>query len=99
MTSELKALLRAQNFAFKSCDRVQFSITKSDLRRGVKAENKEYKRKVESYLEDNSRKVWQGIHHLTNYKGNLPVAVNVDAALAEELSLIHSLRVTQTCQI
>lgn len=50
-----------------------------------------YRKEVESHLEDDdSRRVWQGIHHLGNYFGNLPVAVTADASLAEELNLFFT---------
>lgn len=57
----------------------EFCSVQQDLISG-----EEYRRKVKSHLEDDDlRRVLQGIHLLANYFGNLPVAVNADASLAE----------------
>uniref|UniRef100_A0A3B5Q3T5 Reverse transcriptase domain-containing protein n=1 Tax=Xiphophorus maculatus TaxID=8083 RepID=A0A3B5Q3T5_XIPMA len=50
----------------------------------------DYRRRIEGYLDsNNSRQVWQGIQHLTNYRTNL-TAVEGDATLAEELNLFFA---------
>ncbi|KAK0146462.1 hypothetical protein N1851_014240 [Merluccius polli] len=87
MNSVVKTLLKARNSAFYSGNSALYSTARSDLRRGIKAAKVEYRRRVESYLEDNNpRRVWQGIQHLTNYKGKTSAANNADASLVEELN-------------
>ncbi|KAF7650679.1 hypothetical protein LDENG_00122050 [Lucifuga dentata] len=87
MTTEVQSLLRARNSAFKSGDRAQYSAARADLQRGIKAAKEAYKRKVEDHLtHNNPRLVWQGLQHITNYKGSAPVTTITDASLAEELN-------------
>ncbi|KAK0149886.1 RNA-directed DNA polymerase from mobile element jockey [Merluccius polli] len=88
MTPAVKALLKARNSAFTSGDRALYSAARSDLRRGIKAAKGEYRKKVELHLGDDTRRVWQGIQHLTGYKGSLPAAAagGMNISLAEDLN-------------
>ncbi len=68
-------------------DRDLYSTARADLKRGIKDAKKAYKRRIEDYFTDNdTRRVWQGVQHFTNYKGNSTPNLNNDASLAEELN-------------
>jgi len=87
MTSEVQALLKLRNSAFRSGDRTLYSAARADLRRGIKEAKEAYNRKTEEHFAENDpRKMWQEIQHITNCKDNYQVAVNGDALLAEELN-------------
>ncbi len=86
MTVEVRSLLRARDSAFKAGDQDAYTAARANLKRGIKAAKRDYKRKVENHLTDsNPRQVWQGLQHLTNYKGRTSDAGSADALLAEEL--------------
>ena len=58
-----------------------------DLKRAIREAKQDYKRKIEDHFTDNDpRWAWQGIKHITNYKGNNSTPPNTDASLAEELN-------------
>lgn len=85
MASQVQALLRARNAAFRSGDQAQCSVIRADLRGGIKDLKVTNRRTVEDHLADNiSHQVWQGLKQLTYY--NSSVAISVDASLAEELN-------------
>lgn len=87
ITSAVQSLLRSRDAAFRSGDRVQYSLARANLRRDIRAAKEEYKRKIEDHLShNNSRHVWQGLHQLTNFKGSSPVSTRGDASSAEELN-------------
>ncbi|KAM7373781.1 hypothetical protein PAMA_022061 [Pampus argenteus] len=90
MTRGVQQLLKQRNIAFRTGDRDHYSAARADLRRGIKLAKAEYRRRIEVHLEsNNSRQVWQGIQHLTNYKTN-PGAAEGDPALAEELNIFFA---------
>lgn len=50
-------------------------------------EKKAYRRIIEDHLSKNNPwRMWQGIQHITNYKGKGNSIVNADNPLAEELN-------------
>lgn len=60
MTNEVRLLIRDRNTAFRSGDRAQYSSTRANLRKGIRAAKVAYKRKIEGYIMDNNpRQVWQ----------------------------------------
>lgn len=87
MTKEVQSLLRARDTAFRSGDTSMYSTAQADLKRGIKNAKWAYKKKVEDHFLDNDpRRVWQGIQHITNYKGSSATPTNTNASLAEELN-------------
>ncbi|KAK3575095.1 hypothetical protein QTP86_020708 [Hemibagrus guttatus] len=73
MTREVQRLLRERNTAFREA-----------------SERPDFRRRIEDHLNNNnSRQLWQGVRHLTNYRANLGAAVG-DATLAEELNLFFA---------
>lgn len=87
MTREVQALLSARDTAFRTGDPTLYSAARADLKRGIKDAKEAYKRKTEDHFSDNNpRQVWQGIQHITNYKGSSTTSTNTDTSLAEELN-------------
>lgn len=69
MTREVQRLLKVRNIAFRSADRAQYNTARTNLRRGIRRAKSDYRRKIEHQTDSkNSRQVWQGVQHLTNYK-------------------------------
>lgn len=86
MTREVKQLLKKRNTAFSSGDKALYSTAHINLKRGIKKAKRDYKDRFEDHLDsNNSRKVWQGVHHLTNYKTNHGAAEG-DSSLAKKLN-------------
>ncbi|KAK3563669.1 hypothetical protein QTP86_033513 [Hemibagrus guttatus] len=75
------------------------SLTTSNLKRDIREAKSDYRRRIEDHLNsNNSRQVWQGVQHLTNYRANLGAA-DGDAMLAEELNLFFVRGARQLCAI
>uniref|UniRef100_A0A3P9IGT3 Reverse transcriptase domain-containing protein n=1 Tax=Oryzias latipes TaxID=8090 RepID=A0A3P9IGT3_ORYLA len=90
MNREVQQLLRERNTAFRSGDRVLYSSTRANLKRGIRKAKMEYNRRIEGWLDsNNSREVWKGVQHLTNYRTTLRAA-EADTSLAEELNLFFT---------
>ncbi len=87
MTSEVHTLLRARDMAFNSGDRALYSAARANLKRGIKNAKLAYKRRIEEHFTgNNTRQVWQGVQHITNFKGSATSGCNTSASLAEELN-------------
>ncbi|KAJ8386074.1 hypothetical protein AAFF_G00177630 [Aldrovandia affinis] len=87
MSKEVRTLLKDHNTAFRSGDRALYSAARANLKRGIRDAKAAYKRKIgDHFTNNNPRRVWQGIQHITNYKPSNRTAVNGDASLAEELN-------------
>jgi hypothetical protein len=70
MTSEVHKLLKALDQAFRLGDIALYSTARTDLKRGIRTAVRAYKEKIENSVLDNDlRRVWQGLQHLTNYQG------------------------------
>ena len=86
MTTEVRGLLKERDRAFKAGDQNLYSAARANLKRGIRVAKAEYKIKIEDHLQsNNSREVWQGVQHLTNFKPSGPSAEG-DASTAEELN-------------
>ena len=86
MTREVQRLLKAKYTAFRSGDRALYNTARTNLRRGIRKAKLTYRRRIEDHLDSNdTRQVWQGVQHLTNYRTSTG-AVEGGAPLAEELN-------------
>ncbi len=87
MTPEVHTLLRARDMALKSGERALYSAARGNLKRGIKTAKLAYKRRIEEHFTgNNTRRVWQGVQHITNFKGSATTGSNSSASLAEELN-------------
>ncbi|KAJ8416974.1 hypothetical protein AAFF_G00328520 [Aldrovandia affinis] len=90
MNREVQQLVKERNSAFRAGDRAHYSTARANLKRGIREAKADYRRKIEDHLDsNNSRQVWQGVQHITNYKTNFGAAEG-DASLAEELNLFFA---------
>ncbi len=91
MMEEVRILIRDRNIAYRSGDRAQYCMVRANLKRGIKVAKKLYKQKIEGHFFDRDlRRAWQGIQHMTNYKGRNITPVHTDALLAEELNIFFA---------
>ena len=90
MTRGVQRLLRERNTAWRSGNKDLYSTARANLKRGIREAKADYRRRIEDHLSsNNSRQVWQGIQHLTNYRTNLGAAEG-DPALAEQLNIFFA---------
>ena len=91
LTTEVKALLRARDAAYRSGDQAAYSAARAALRRGIKAAKQRYKLRIETHFADSKdpRRVWEGIKALTDYKGTTS-STNSSVELAEELNQFYA---------
>ncbi|KAJ8402846.1 hypothetical protein AAFF_G00361600 [Aldrovandia affinis] len=90
MNREVQQLVKERNSAFRAGDKAHYSTARANLKRGIREAKVDYRRKIEDHLDsNNSRQVWQGVQHITNYKTNLGAAEG-DTSLAEELNLFFA---------
>lgn len=91
MSREVQNLLKKCNSTIRSGDKPLYSVARADLRRGIKRAREAYRGRIEDHLTDNNpRRMWQGINHLTNCRGSTNTPVNADTLLAEELNSFFS---------
>jgi len=75
MTSEVQALIRARNSAFRTKASSLYSTARANLRRGILHAKEAYRRKIKGYLTENHpRQMWRGIQAITKYKGQSPAS-------------------------
>jgi len=87
---KLQRLLKERNIDFRSVDRSLYTAAQANLRRGIREAKSDYRRRIEDHLgSNNSRQVWQGVQHLTNYRTNVGAAEG-DTSFAEELNLFFA---------
>lgn len=78
MTQRVQQLLKDRNTAFRAGDSALYSAARANLKRGIRQAKRDYRRRIEDHLEsNNSRQVWQGVQHLTNYTANTGAAEGV----------------------
>lgn len=86
MTKEVQQLLKKRNTDFKSGNKALYSVTRTNRKRGIRRAKREYRKKIEDHLDsNNTRKVCQGVQHLTNYRTSYNAAEG-DVSIAEELN-------------
>ena len=75
-------------FAFSSGDARAYSSSRANLKRGIKAARHCYKLRIEEHFKSNSdtRRMWQGIQAITDYKPANISPPSSDASLPDELN-------------
>uniref|UniRef100_A0A3B1K914 Reverse transcriptase domain-containing protein n=1 Tax=Astyanax mexicanus TaxID=7994 RepID=A0A3B1K914_ASTMX len=91
MTAEVRALLRSRDKAFKSGDRAGLRTARAKLSRGIREAKRTYAKKIPAHFQDttDTRRMWQGIQTITNYKSPSP-ACNSDASLPDALNSFYA---------
>ena len=91
MNRKVLQLLRERDSAFRSKDKALYDIARANLDRGIKEAKAEYKGKIEDCFRSNdSRRVWQGVQHMTNFRANRLSAEGDNPQLAEELNSFYA---------
>ena len=91
MNRKVLQLLRERDSAFRSKDKALYNIARANLDRGIKEAKAEYKGKIEDCFRSNdSRRVWQGVQHMTNFRANRLSADRDNPQLAEELNSFYA---------
>lgn len=87
MTKVVQCLLRERNTAFRTGDGALYSAARANLMRDIREAKAVYRKRTEDYSRaNNSRQVWQGVQHITNYRPSNTSADASDTSLAEELN-------------
>ena len=78
MTTEVRGMLRARNAAFKSGDVVALRSARANLNRVVRLAKRAHGQKIQSFFHDpkNTKRMWQGIKSITDYKTASPPCDN-----------------------
>ena len=100
MTKDVQTLLKERDTAFKSGDEAHYSAARTCLKRGIREAKTAYKRKIEDHFSsNNSRQLWQGVQHITNYKSSNLTVTNGDASLSEELNCFFARFDAETLEV
>ena len=87
LNSEVRALLRARDSAFKSGDQQVYKEARQSLVKGIKEAKRKYKQRIEEHFNTkNSRNMWQGIKTLTGYKDSCTQTNSPDITLPDTLN-------------
>ncbi len=91
MNKEVRLLLKARDAAFKSCEREAYSLSRSNLNRGIQSAKYNYKLHIDDRFKNNDpRRMWTGIHVLTDYKSANSIPPNSNATLPDELNNFYA---------
>ncbi len=91
MNKEVRLLLKARDAALKSGDREAYSLSRSNLKRGIQSAKYNYKLHIEDRFKNNDpRRMWTGIHALTDYKPANNTPPNSNATLPDELNNFYA---------
>ncbi|CAG5884454.1 unnamed protein product [Menidia menidia] len=87
MTKEVRAKLRERNAAFKSGDAVALRSTRANLKHAIRDAKRAHSRKIQGLFQDSNdtRKLWQGIQSVTDYKPP-PSSCQNDTGFLNELN-------------
>ena len=92
MNRETCLLLKALDTSFGSGDAQAYSTARANLKRGIKRAKQDYKLRIEEHFANNSdsRRMWQGIQAITNYKSTKASPLISDASLPDELNTFYA---------
>lgn len=91
MTTEVRLLQKGRESAFRSGNKDLSRTARADLRRGIRKAKLDYQRQIEDHLSNSKpRQVWEGLQHLSNFRGQTSTEAHSSAALEEERSAFLS---------
>ena len=91
MTEKVRKLLKERDNAFTAKDKPLYTTARANLNRGVREAKADHRERIEECFQNNdSRRVWQGVQHVTNYRANRLSAAEDDPQLAEELNSFYA---------
>lgn len=93
MNKDIKLLLRGHNTAFRSGNKDLYSAARSNLKKGIKAAKAACGRKIEGQFDKRDpRRIWQGIQHLTSYRGKGDPSPSISSTLQVEVLKLFFVR-------
>ena len=91
MNRETRLLLKARDSAFASGDTQAYSTARANLKRGIKRAKHEHKLRIEEHFANSdSRRMWQGIQAITNYKSTKSSPLSSDTSFPDELNSFYA---------
>ncbi len=87
MNHEVRAALKARNVVFKSGDTAALSTARANLNRAIRIAKRTHGQKVQDFFQDpgNTRRMWQGIQAITDYKA-APLLCDSDTGFLNNLN-------------
>ncbi|MCJ8748315.1 hypothetical protein PDJAM_G00163390 [Pangasius djambal] len=87
MTAKVRALLNSRDSAFRARDKATLRTARAELSRAIREAKRAHAKKIHSHFQDSgdTRRMWQGIQAITNYKTPSP-ACDSDASLPDVLN-------------
>jgi len=69
--ADVRIKIRNRSTAFKSGDNMEYKQARYELQKSIRAAKRAYTQRLENcYRENNTRRMWQGIQTVTNYRKN-----------------------------
>uniref|UniRef100_A0A669B6E2 Reverse transcriptase domain-containing protein n=1 Tax=Oreochromis niloticus TaxID=8128 RepID=A0A669B6E2_ORENI len=91
VNKDVRAKLKVRTSAFNSGDADAYKAARYDLRKSIKKARKDYRDKMESsYHSFDTRRLWNGLRCITDYKKVNTVSVQPTASLADELNNFYA---------
>ncbi|KAK3548655.1 hypothetical protein QTP70_016405, partial [Hemibagrus guttatus] len=96
MTAEVRALLKSRDSAFRAGDKDALRTARARLSQAIKEVKRTHAQRIHVHFQDSedSRRMWQGIQAITNYK-TTPSACDSDASLPDALNDFYARFETQ----
>ncbi|KAI5625328.1 gastrula zinc finger protein XlCGF28.1-like [Silurus asotus] len=87
ITANVRALLKQRDSAFRSGDKTAFKTARAKLPRAIREAKCAHAKKIHNHFQDsgNTRRMWQGIQAITNYKTTSP-ACDRDPSLPDAVN-------------
>ncbi|XP_036413617.1 uncharacterized protein LOC118798303 [Colossoma macropomum] len=91
VTGEVRSMLHACHAAFLSGNTGDYKRSRYDLRRSIREAKRQYRLKlVGYYTTTDSRCMWQGLQHITNYQQTSRVVTTSHTTLPDELNEFYA---------
>ena len=91
VNKDVRTKLKVRASAFNSGDADAYKAARYDLRKSIKKARKDYRDKMESsYHSFDTRRLWNGLRCITDYKKVNTVSVQPTASLADELNNFYA---------
>lgn len=91
MNKEVRLLLKAHDAAFKTGDRDAYSLSRANLKRGIKAAKHNHKLRIEDKFNNHDpRRMWRGIHAITDYKPSNSIHSTSKSTLLDDLNVFYA---------
>ncbi|KAI3370881.1 hypothetical protein L3Q82_007141 [Scortum barcoo] len=89
MNSQVRHMLHARFLAFRSGDEMEYKSSKYKLRKTIKEAKQLCQQKLEGYYSTDTRRMWQGLQLVTDYKGTTMRISNNSTSLPDELNQFY----------